>query len=93
MKTLEEIKYEYANRLGFSSWNELVEYFIMWDNGKLNEHINEICKIYSLEVSKESLKNASENGKVILSYDTLTNESVYLLNKQSILSLDNIPEL
>jgi len=69
MKTLEQIKNDYAVSKEYSNWNSLVEYYLfsqvyekennikMFANRRLKNHIDAVMKIYAMEC----LKLASDN--------------------------------
>lgn len=95
MKSLEEIK------------NEVSELVISWDWSRdsvdvisnseyIQTIITEVAKRYAIEVAKEALKNASENVKMKLKEDYKDlhmNNDWNEIDKQSILSETNIPEI
>lgn len=88
MKTLEEIKDEVAQELGFLDWEEMFyeDGYEIGDNG-----IDEVAKRYAKEVAKEALRNASENAKTIKN----GNSGSWFdagIDKQSILSETNLPK-
>ena len=59
MKTLEQIKNDYAVDLGYMSWKYMLSHFVETkQSALLNLHFNEVMKIYAMEC----LKLASENG-------------------------------
>lgn len=93
MKTLEEIKEEYAKELGWNGWGDL----LLNAGGTrqiLDRDYNEAAKRYAKEVAREALKNASENAGTKQEYcsDGWT-PSVRVVDKRSILDESNIPEL
>lgn len=57
MKTLEQIKNDYAVSKGFRYWS-----YLLSSTSMLDEHINEVMKIYAMEC----LKLASQNSKVLV---------------------------
>lgn len=89
MKTLEQIKNDYAISKGYEDFNSLVN----WeqnndDNIVLNSNINEVMKIYAMEC----LKLASEN--VICNENYININGIEVLNefsvKQSITNENNL---
>ena len=93
MKSLEEVKEEYAKYVGYESWYELYKDHVFRVNELLNR-MDEVAKRYALEIAKEALKNASENaelGDTNCCCEYKCNHEV--VDKQSILSETNIPEL
>lgn len=100
MKTLSEIKADVAQEFGYKSnyvFNAY-EQLIINPHGLtykvLNDSVNEVAKRYAKEVAREALRNASENATTTQGYcsDGWT-PSVKVVDKQSILNEDNIPEL
>lgn len=83
MKTLEQIKNDYAIGKGLVDWNRLISSF--FHPNLLDIHISEVMKIYAMEC----LKLASENAEVddILE---LNGDRYYLVNKESITNENNI---
>lgn len=76
MKTLEQIKNEYSVEQGFQNWKYLqVESY----PHQLNEHINEVMKIYAMECLKRASENANyildANDNVIIIKSSITNEN------------------
>ena len=87
MKTLEEIKNEFARELSYNSWSE----FRMINNRniiRIEGAMDEIAKRYAKEVAIASLEKASEN----ISFETKEyNDRNFLLkNKNSITNKENI---
>lgn len=65
MKTLEQIKNDYAISKTFKDWEDLLKYFMV-ENSKfyisnIIKHENEVMKIYAMEC----LKLASENFETV----------------------------
>lgn len=89
MKTLQEIKDDYAKKQGypFDNWNDLVDYFVYWDQEKLHNCIDQVMKDFALEVAKEALRNAADNATME------PNGMLLQIDKESILSETNIPDL
>ncbi|QQT44915.1 Uncharacterised protein [Sphingobacterium multivorum] len=50
-------------------------------------------KEFALEVAKEALKNAAENATITGNWDSKIGDVIHSVDKESILSHDNIPEL
>lgn len=57
MKTLKEIKDEFAQECGWENWQSCYGEEVM-----TNYVINEVAKRYAKEVAMQALKNASENA-------------------------------
>lgn len=94
MKILEEIKDEYATEKGYSDWYSLYKDHV-FRIGKFENCMNEVAKRHAKEVAREALKNASENAKLIdksMNIRCKTGHG-FEVDKQSIFSEDNIPEL
>lgn len=88
MKTLNEIKEEYAKENGCKSWRDLTQYDLR------QQDVDEVAKRYAIEVAKEALKNASENAITEQEYKSNGVYDYYktIVSKQSILSENNIPK-
>lgn len=103
MKTLEEIKREYAQERGFMGlWH--MEY-----EGMLGSRdVGEVAKRYAKEVARKALKNAADKSQEMMYYvidevdDNIegllrlkrrTFQPCYAVPKQTVLSESNIPEL
>lgn len=81
MKTLEQIKNDYAINKGYLSWKGLLS-ILLYDLDLICKHENEVMKIYAMEC----LKLASENA-------TCNNEDFYwssMIDKESITNENNI---
>jgi len=100
MKTLEEIKEEYAVLYcQYPSWEDFINDI---PSHEVESHMNEVAKIYSTEYAKEALRLASENAEFIAEHqfyeetikDRVDNVGSHLvfINKQSILSENNLPK-
>lgn len=86
MKTLEEIKDQYAIERGYTDWKDYVEY----KGIILDETLDDICNLFSIEVAKEALKNASEKGlKKFIGQGYLLHDEL----KEEIENENNIPKL
>lgn len=101
MKTLKLLKEEYAILFcQYPSWEELLNDIPHHD---IENHTDEVAKLFAKEVAKEALKNASENAEFIAEHqfyeetikDSVDNVGSHLvfIDKQSILNESNIPEL
>ena len=105
MKTLEEIKDEVAQEMGFLDWVEMFyeEGYEIGDSG-----IDEVARRYAKEVARESLRNAADkyqdmlyyvveetdsNIRGVLNIERRTLQPCYAVPKQTILNESNIPEL
>lgn len=89
MKTLDEIKQLRAYEMDYVDWNEFI--YSIDDPDIVDGEIDNVAKMYALEVAKESLKNASKNARTI----RIGNSGSYLdagINMKSIISETNIPE-
>ena len=90
MKTLEEIKNEFARELSYNSWSE----FRMINNRniiRIEGAMDEITKRYAKEVAIASLEKASENAKLkTFSTKNLTDFSKKMVDKNSITNEENI---
>lgn len=80
MKTLEQIKNEYAVSKGFICWSHLLS-----STSMLDEHINEVMKIYAMECLKLASENAF-NKDVYIGYGEISEGKV----KESITNENNI---
>lgn len=101
MKTLEQIKEEYAIvYCQYPSWEDFINDI---PSHEVESHMNEVAKIYSTEYAKEALRLASENARVMTKNIDTENELEVLswtdsrnvkftMSKQSILSEDNLPK-
>lgn len=58
MKTLQEIKDEYAKENGHDSFNDMC---VCCYGAYVSDHIDEIANRHAIEVAKQALINASEN--------------------------------
>lgn len=81
METLLEIKNNYAQKLGYKSWSE-----IMFLNNRnpiaVENHMNEIC----IRAQKAALEKAAENAKIEMDLQT----DWYFVNKESITDPENL---
>lgn len=90
MKTLQEIKDEYAKEVGFENWKQLLNK-LNW--GVYAQHDNDIVtRRFSIEVAKQALINASENAKTC-QVITVYGGEISQIDKESILNESNIPTL
>ena len=90
MKTLEEIKNEFARELSYNSWSE----FRMINNRniiRIEGAMDKVAKRYAKQVAIASLEKASENAKLkTLSTKNLTDFSKKMVDKNSITNKENI---
>lgn len=92
MKTLQEIKDEYAGEQGCDSWDEFFKYCELIHSrlDTMQYHHDEIAKRFAIEVAKEALRNASEKGlKKFIGQGYLLHDEL----KEEIENENNIPEL
>lgn len=82
MKTLEQIKNDYAKSRGFADWEDLMTKVCYFDNEEFFNQENELLIL----VQKECLKNASENADIKYSFYGNDVE----INKESITNEKNI---
>lgn len=73
MKTLEQIKNEYAVSKGYRLW-----YYLMVENSKyeIDTCVNAVMKIYAMECLKLAYENAEfyqDGDLAVLDYDSITN--------------------
>ena len=96
MKTLSEIKEEYAKELGWNGWHDLL---LNADGTRqiLDSDYNEVSKLYAKEVARGALKNASENARMseegVFYCECGHDHEYYNIDKYSILNEENIPKL
>ena len=66
MKTLEQIKEEYANEQCRDNWHEYFKWLELCHtpHDVMQKHYDEIAKRYADECAKEALNLASENAKI-----------------------------
>lgn len=84
MKTLEEIKEEYAIENGYNKCDSLLNFWMQEDIHECNNHINEISKRYAVEVAKQTQRNIA---------DSADNDSIGKYIKMLALSESNLPNL
>lgn len=75
MKTLKQIKDDYAIKQGFANWYELITYC---NEKYLDHYITEVMKIYARECLKRAYENAEfyqDGDLAVLDYDSITNEN------------------
>lgn len=88
MKTLEEVKEQYAKEMGFDSWEELED---MQTKNAVSKHWGNAAKIFAIETAKEALNIASKNAHILTTRGAgYTHRSV---SKESILNENNIPKI
>lgn len=91
MRTLELLKEEYAILFcQYPSWEELLNDIPHRD---IENHTDEVAKLFAKEVANEALKNASENAKLCGYWSYKHHDYVNDVDKQSILNESNIPKL
>lgn len=90
MKTLQEIKDEYAKSLGYKDWEDL-QYFD-YDIVNTDEVIHEIAKRYARECAKATLEKAAESVITYHNPDDHKSVKVYRIHKtqESITNEENI---
>lgn len=90
MKTLEEVKDEYAKDMACSNSAELLDK-LTWSGAfeEMEEFHDEVAKRFAIEVARESLKNASENVEV----HTCRKYNKSRIDTDSILNENNIPKI
>ncbi|MNK26430.1 hypothetical protein D3C87_447660 [compost metagenome] len=106
MKTLEEIKDEYAGEQGRDSWEEFFKYcdLIHTRLETMQYHHDQVAKRFTIEVAKQTLENiASKSQEMIYSRKMITrdilnepivlNQHCYAVPKHEILKETNIPDL
>ena len=86
MKTLEEIKDEYARERGFIGLLDMEDYGMIEARD-----VDEISKRYAKEVAREALTNASEEVTIRLDYEDYASSD--WIDKRTIIDESNIPEL
>lgn len=88
MQTLDEIKQLRAYEMNYVDWEEFI--YSVDDPDILDMEFDEVANIFAREVAREALRNASENAILI---ESVPHSAVYdTIDKQSILSEDNIPK-
>ncbi|MDR6734142.1 hypothetical protein [Sphingobacterium sp. 2149] len=101
MKNFEDVRNEYFIELGFKNPESAV-FDMSLGRSKLESaimierHYTEIGKRFALEVAKESLSNAADNVSMKMkdnAYELDLMDDILEVDKESILSHDNIPEL
>lgn len=93
MKTLEQIKNEYAKEVGFDDFKSLLNGMILYNNVKSSaEKIDYILNKISIESQKECLKLASENAYTKTETNGLDGEywDYNVVDKESITNENNI---
>lgn len=101
MKTLEEIKNEYAYSISHK-YDTLIWKSMLSRNSTRNmdQHYDNVAKLYAKEVAMQALKNAAANSTLEDEDGRERGESVYdyydnrvSISKESILNKNNIPEM
>lgn len=54
IKTIEQIKEEYAIEQERDSWEEFREYYIYWDRGILQDGIDQVATLYASQFQKQN---------------------------------------
>ena len=81
MKTLQEIKNNYAQEQGYEDWVDLVIHHELKAD-RLDKHWIEIC----IRAQKVALEKAAENAKIEMDLQT----DWYFVNKESITDPENL---
>lgn len=82
MKTLEDIKEEYARENNFCEWSEIL--YSIDDPAEIDEHFDKVANLYALEACRETQRMCSER---------FVGQSHWATNvRESILSESNIPQ-
>lgn len=93
MKTLEQIKEEYAIvYCQYPSWEDFINDI---PSCEVESHMDEVAKIYAEEYARKALMLASENFKMKLRENYMylhMNDEWREVDKQSILSENNLPK-
>lgn len=89
MKTLNEIKDEYARSIGFSDWINLLKHQVTIKAIRRDYEV--VMERYAREVAREALKNAAENVDSDLCYRYSSERNAFDYVEQSILDEKNIP--
>lgn len=77
MKTLSQIKDQYANNQGFENWE-----FYLNDISPSEEVYNEIAKIYAENVSEQSLRDAFDKLILIKENNSEGDFLIYIYEKE-----------
>ena len=87
MKTLEQIKNDYATNLGYISWRIMLAHLVKSKQPiSLNLHIDTVMKIYAMEC----LKLASESEFTFSKRESLDSDWIVYVKKESITNEKNI---
>jgi hypothetical protein len=62
-------------------------------HGLMDAMVIKSLKEFALEVAKEALRNAADNATITGNWDSEISDVIHSVDKESILSHDNIPEL
>jgi len=84
MKTLEQIKNDYAVDLGYLNWESLMTEVCYFSNEEFFEHENEVMKIYAMECLKLASENAFDHF-IAVSDRVQTNVRKAITNENNIL--------
>ena len=90
MKTIQEIKENYAQEKGFTDWEQLD---ILSGREEITKHIDEIC----IRAQKAALEKAAENAEITCSRKTTHCKQCYgggcenpIVEKESITNSENL---
>ena len=92
MKTLQEIKDEYAKENSYDNWEDLTSTY-KYSIFKYQDHLNEVSHRYALEVARETQRRCAENAKTKLGKRQVGNLKFVLdevVDKSSILDPKNL---
>ena len=80
MKTIQEIKENYAQEQGYEDWEQLE--MRTWSDEQMGIHWTEIC----MHAQKEALEKAAENAKIEMDFQL----DWHSINKESITTPENL---
>ncbi len=86
MKTLDDIKQEYARENNFCEWSEIL--YSIDDPAEIDEHFDKVAKLYALEACRESLSNSANNLSSLMP-DSNLRKPIY---RELVLDETNIPQ-
>ena len=76
MKTLEQIKNDYAVSKGYDNFCDIIFDFDGMNIHEVSEHIDEVMKIYAMECLKRASENLLNSGFFTIEADkVITNEN------------------
>lgn len=90
MKTLEEIKEEYAIEYKYTTWEEFINDH---PNHMIESFMDGVSKRYALEVAKQTQINCANNAKLDVQWSFKHMDVIHSVDKKSILSPSNIPNI